>query len=322
MPAPPPPAAAPSHARHVRCAWIGADTAQSGNAAFLADPDRLDAIHPQWASLDGSGTPVVASFADDPQVMATAHSHGVLVIPLIFMGQVSNVRAVLQSPAAIAAHVAQLDALAAAHGYDGLELDYEALWTAADRAPFVALVSQLADTLHAHGRALTLAVPALAYDDGNSAYDYPALAQKADVLHLMGYDYHYLGSHLGPLAPRGWIDAVTSRVQTLGLGPKTILGLANFAVGTNWYSTAGAALAQCSGYSAQTTHMQTCPFGHDDAGLAPHCTTPMGEAWFEDASSVAEKAQLAHLRGLRGIAYYTLGGEPPGMIAAIAAAYP
>jgi spore germination protein YaaH len=320
MPTPTP--APPSHARHVHCAWIGADTAQSGNAAFVADPDHLDAIHPQWASLDSSGTPQVAAFADDPQVMATAHSHGILLIPLIFMGQVANVRVVLSSPAAIAGHVAQLDALAQAHGYDGLELDYEALWTAADRAPFLALVGQLADALHAHGRVLTLAVPALAYDDGNNAYDYAALAQKADVIHLMGYDYHYLGSHLGPLAPRGWINAVAARVQTLGVGQKTILGVANFAIGSGWYTTAGAALAQCSGYSSATDHMQTCSFGHDDPGLAPHCTTPMGEAWFEDASSVAEKAQLAHAYGLRGIAYYTVGGEAPGMIAAIAAAYP
>jgi spore germination protein YaaH len=322
-PPPAPPPTAPSHARHVRCAWIGADTAATGNAAFIANPDRLDAIHPQWFSLDATGAPQPASFADDPTVVATAHAHGVVLMPLVFMGQVANLRAALATPQTIVTHVAQLAQLAAAHGYDGLELDYEGLWTAADRAPFLSLVAQAADALHAQGRLLSLALPAMAYDNGQSAYDYAALAAKADVLHLMGYDYHSLGTHLGPLAPKGWIAAVAARVQSLGSPNRFILGVANYAIGNGWYSSAAQAIAACTApYSSTTTHMLTCPFGSDEAGLAPHCTTAMGDAWFEDAASLTEKAQVAKAHALRGVTYYTLGGEPAGWQAAIDSVYP
>jgi spore germination protein YaaH len=47
------------------------------------------------------------------------------------------------------------------HGYDGIELDYEHLWSNRDRAPFTALVAAVGQALHAQNKVLTLAVPAL-----------------------------------------------------------------------------------------------------------------------------------------------------------------
>ena len=44
--------------------------------------------------------------------------------------------------------------------------------------------------------------------------------------------------------------------------------------------------------------------------------------WFEDGNSIAEKARTAKAHGLRGVSYYTLGGEAPGLIDALRASYP
>jgi spore germination protein YaaH len=216
--------------------------------------------------------------------------------------------------------------LAVSHNYDGIELDYEHLWSGSDRPGYTALVTALAAGLHAQGKELSLAVPAIAVDTNTDAYDYGALVKTAgaDIVHLMGYDFHGLGSsHMGPLAPIGWIDAVAARVQALGVQNNYLLGVANYGVGSGWYDNLANVITMCgAGYPTTTDHMLTCSFGIYTAGVSPHCTTSKGDVWFEDAASIAEKAQTAKAHQLRGIAYYTLGGEAPGMLDAIRASYP
>jgi spore germination protein YaaH len=67
--------------------------------------------------------------------------------------------------------------------------------------------------------------------------------------------------------------------------------------------------------------MISCPLGHQEAGLAPHCDTAQGEVWFENVASVTEKAQLARSHGLRGVALYSMGDEPPGLLDAMKAQF-
>jgi spore germination protein YaaH len=220
----------------------------------------------------------------------------------------------MASPAAIAAHAAAITDLVIKHGYDGIELDYEHLWTAADRAPYVALITAVAASLHAQGKLLTLALPAMDHDEADAAYDYASIQDSADVLHLMAYDFHFLGGdHLGPISPKGWVNDVVTRVQSLGKAGKYSLGLANYGIGSGWYTSAKDAAARCGGpYSSQTDHMATCSYGHQEAGLAPHCTTSQGDVWFEDAASMSEKATLAKNAGFGGVGYWTMGDEPTG----------
>src|SRR5207245_2162104 len=98
---------------------------------------------------------------------------------------------------------------------------------------FVAMTTQLATALHAKGKQVSLAVSPQTADNGGNAYDYVGLVKGgADVLHLMGYDYHSIDSdHSGPLAPLGWLDAVGARVQSLGIADHVIMGVANYGVG-------------------------------------------------------------------------------------------
>jgi hypothetical protein len=313
------------HSQHKRCAWIGADTFAAGKAAFLANPDYFDAIHPVWYGLTASGAPRQYAMAADAEIMAAAKAHGVKLIPLVDGANVDYMRVAFATAESRAAHADALAAIAREHGYDGLEMDYEHLWTYADRAPYAALVAAVADRLHADGKVLTLAVPALSFDYKEHGYDFRELQKTADVLHLMGYDYHWLGGdHVGPIAPKGWIDQVVAYVQSLGAPERYSLGIANYGIGAGWYTTGKDAIARCIAgtYTSTTEHMASCPLGHPDAGLAPHCQTAQGgTVWFEDAASAGEKAAVAKAHGLGGVAYYTLGDEPTGFFDALAASY-
>ncbi|MGZ3407964.1 MAG: glycosyl hydrolase family 18 protein, partial [Polyangia bacterium] len=319
-----PTAPAAPHAGHKRCGWIGADTFDAGKKSFLANPDYFDAIHPKWGTLNADGTVKVLVMADDAEIMSTAKAHSIKVIPLVDADDVSYIRGVMASPAAIAAHAAVITDLVVKHGYDGIELDYEHLWTAADRAPYVALVKAVAASLHAQKKLLTLALPAMDADHKDAAYDYIQFQDDVDVLHLMAYDFHYMGGdHLGPIAPKGWVDNVVTRVQSLGHPEKYSLGLANYGIGSGWYASAKETAARCNGgtHTSTTDHMTVCPIGHQEAGLSPHCPTAQGDAWFEDTASMTEKAALAKAHGLGGVGYWTMGDEPDGFFSAMQAQF-
>jgi len=312
---------------HQHCGWMN-DDIDLGKATLMANLDYFDAVHPFWWSLNADGTVKATSWTDDADVISATKTHAIKLMPLIYGGDdVSAIRSVIGNATTLAAHVKTVVALATSHNYDGIEIDYEHLWASTDRAGYTALVTQLATALHAAGKELSLAVPSIAADNGQNGYDFAALvAGGADVIHLMGYDFHGTTTdHLGPLAPLGWIDAVAARVQSLGIADHFVLGIGNYGVGSGWYANSGDAIAMCGGagaYATTTTHMQTCPYGVYTAGTSPHCTTSKGDIWFEDATSAGEKAQTAKAHGLRGVSHYSLGGEPAGWFTALRAAYP
>ncbi|MDB4970639.1 MAG: hypothetical protein JWN44_6328 [Myxococcales bacterium] len=319
------PAPAAPHAHHSRCGWIGADTFDAGKAAFLANPDYYDAIHPKWATALADGTVRILSMADDAQIMALAKAHHIKVIPLIDVDDVSYLRSILSSPANIAAHAQVLTDMVVKHGYDGVELDYEHLWSAADRPTYTALIVAVSDLLHAQGKLLTLALPAMDADHKESAYDYVQLQPHVDTMHLMAYDFHYMGGdHLGPLAPKGWVQDVVTRVQSLGSPEKYVLGVANYGIASGWYTTARDAATRCAGgvHAMSTDHMAVCPLSHAEAGLSPHCSTSNGDVYFEDVASLTEKVALAKAHGLGGVGYWTMGDEMDGFFTAMQAQFP
>ena len=87
----------------------------------------------------------------------------------------------------------------ATHGYDGINIDFEA-GAAADRPLLTAFITELAQTLHAQGATLTMAVsaktgPVLTGRAG--FYDYPALAAQCDRLFTMAWDFHWATSPAG-----------------------------------------------------------------------------------------------------------------------------
>src|SRR5947209_16432968 len=156
MPGGSPPPTAKAH--HHRCASLNDDMAL-GTASLIANADFFDAVHPYFWTLSAGGTLNATSFVDDATIVATARAHSIELMPLVYGGDnASLIESVISSPAAIAAHVKILVDLAVSHNYDGIELDYEHLWTASDRPGYTALVQQLAAGLHAHGKELSLAV--------------------------------------------------------------------------------------------------------------------------------------------------------------------
>jgi spore germination protein YaaH len=251
----------------------------------------------------------------------TAGGKRTLLIPTIAGAdgnEPSIISTAIHDPTQRTAHEAAIVNLVMGHNYDGIDLDYEHL-PQSDRTAFSQFVSELALKLHARGKTLSVAVGALS-SSLSSYWDYDVLSQACDQLHVMGYDYHYLGSHHGPVAPLGWIKTVVSYIGSIGRPQKFILGLPNYGLGgndsgtTTWFGSSLEALNMAGNYDVSTTHMSTCPFTNGVAiapGRAPNATaTAEGHLFFDDIASMEEKVQVAQAGNLGGITYFTIGGEP------------
>ena len=318
-------ATAPPPAHH-RCGWMDDDPTLA-KASFLANVDFFDAIHPYWWTLTATGNVTATSWPDDATVVSTAQAHHIKLMPLVFGGNdATMIRAVISSSSSIAAHVQVLVNLAVSHHYDGLELDYEHLWQGSDRPGYTQLVTQLATALHAQGKELSLAVPAIDVDYGIDGYDYNALvAGGADVLHLMGYDFHGdFSDHLGPLAPLGWIDAVNARVQQAGIASRFILGIGNYGIGLGWYRNSADAITDVrrqlcdddephAHLPVRRVHRRPLAALHDVAGRP----VVRGQRVDGREGQLGQGARPARRRLLR-----FLGGEAPGLFSALRSAYP
>jgi spore germination protein YaaH len=320
---PPPPAAA-----HARCGWLGADDT-AGYAVFAAHAAFFDVIHPDWYKLDTTDLQSVDALVGegDATVLDAAAANHVTVWPLVAgVEKDANgdpyVRQMLADPAKIAANVKNLVDVAVSKGYVGLDIDYEGLWQASDRAPYESFIAQLSQAMHAAGKQLSIAVPALDNANSQSAWSYADLVGPLDVLHVMGYDFHSIGTHSGPLAPLGWIDAVNGQAAATGRADKFVLGVGNYGTTPTTFCNTQDCIARCGGsYATTTDHMATCPFGNWNAGRAPNCPTGNEQLFFEDTGSMEEKVQSAKSHGLGGITYWTIGGEPDGFFAMIAKYY-
>ena len=325
------PSTNPPANKHRFCGWLQATgyvavDQDPGYLAFVAHAADFDAVHPMWYSLASTTTFKPSYGEGSPLVLAntTAGGKRTLLIPTIAAADASQPQwasQMIHDATLRAQHEAAIVSLVTSKGYDGIDLDYEHL-PDADKAAFSLFAQELGAQLHAKGKTLSFAVGGL-ITAKYSHWDYDALSQVADQLHVMGYDFHYLGSHPGPVAPLGWIQQVLTYINTIGGGGragKFILGLPNYGLAgddagvTSWFGSSMDSINLVGGvYSSTTTHMGVCPLTNGTtmpSGRAPNATSSKGHLFFDDLASHEEKVIAAQQAGLGGITYWTIGGEP------------
>ena len=308
---------------HTRCGWIDDEV---GEASFVAHASEFHWVHPRWYTISSDGVSILtANHPDLASILDAAKANDVRIAPLIDSLDVAYVRTMISDDAKRAAHVQALVDLVKTHGYAGIDIDYEHLWSSVDRPGFLAFMTALSTGLHAVGAELSMAAPGLVDDPKENAYDYVTLASVCDTLHVMGYDFHYYGGdHEGPLAPAGWIDAVFAHAQSTGHADKFMLGVANYGISETWWGSARTAAALCTTASATTTdHMADCPYGDYASGRALNCSSAdYGQIWYEDVGSMEEKILIAQKYGARGVTYWTIGDELDGYFAMVRSHFP
>ena len=302
-------------------AWIPNWDQTRAYNSFLANADLYDQAMPYWYEMQSPTSVTPYWQAEDPTVIAGIKNAGVQLVPTVanaFDGP--RVSSLLSTKAKRTAHVNTLVNLVMAKGYDGIDVDYENM-AATDRNHFTTFITQLAKALHAKGKVLDVAVYAKTAEpgtwDGPKSENYAALGNVVDRLQLMTYDYHWNTSSAGAIAPLSWVDDVARFASSVVPPSKVELGMHLY--GYDWVGS--------NGDSQQWDVMETRQTQH---GAARNWDASSAESWFTytasgathtvwygDSNSVSARLPLVDKYGLRGVAFWCLGGEDPAVWTAV-----
>jgi spore germination protein YaaH len=279
-------------------------------------------VSPTWATVDVDGELVLTPPTAD--VLARLDEAGARLLPTVqnyadgrWQGQV--IADLLADPARAGAHREALVDLALAEGWDGVDIDYEALPPTAGPS-FLDFLGALGEDLDAHDLDLTVAVPARTGEDypGVEAYDYGQLGEVVDQLRVMAYDHSWNSSPAGPVAPLDWVSDVVDHAVEQVPADRLMLGLPTY--GYDWVGERGEPVGAADAV-ALAEEVGAEPAWDDDAASWTFSYVRDGEqhtVWYEDARSLRAAQELASDAGLRGVALWQLGGEDPEIWPALA----
>ena len=308
---------APAPSAGTASAWLPYWDQARGYQAFLANASLFRELDPFWYELSAQGTLATYPGVGDPAIVNGAHEVGVLVIPTISNAfDAQRVHTLLATAASRAAHEQALVALAVAHRYDGIDVDYESL-LASDRSALTAFVAELAGRLHAVGKQLEVTVHAKTSEPGSwtgpQAQNYAAIGAAADRVQVMAYDYSYNGGPAGPIAPLPWVNAVAAFAASQINPAKVELGMPLYAydwVGTHatslTFEQVKALLASTGSTARWSATDGAKTFSYRAAGVAH-------TVWFSDAASIGAALPVVAKHHLAGVALWALTGPDPAL---------
>ena len=200
--------------------------------------DIFTHVYPYWYTLDDDGK-VIPTYTDISLFLNRTdyyQSNGFSVMPILYSGNNSTYMNILRDHSDRNDHIEEIADLVTAMGFDGLELNYEAL-PYPDRYLFVTFVEELADELHRRSKKLSVTLfpryTARSIGLQCDAYLYSELGNAADYVKLMTYNEHWTTHPFaGPIASYPWVESVVKYAsETVDLD-KIIMGIPTF--GYDW----------------------------------------------------------------------------------------
>lgn len=307
--------------------WLPYWTMPASVADVVAHGTSVGIASPFWYDLDTPEHLTKYPGAGDANVVAKLRTAGASVMPTVVssIGAAHMVGA-LKHQATRAEMEARLVTLAATHGYDGIDLDFERMAATATHRQakrlaslYVTFVSELAGHLHARGLQLSVTVmprtDASTWHTGMSAviYDYAGLGTAADTLRIMAYNRHMPGTRPGGVAPLPWVRDVLDYAVAHVPPERVELGVPTY--GFDWVdtTTTGHSVTFRTARWLRHRHDATVEW-HDVSGEPSFRYRDHGVrhvVWYSSARSIRARAAVAADYGLRGITLWYLGGEAP-----------
>ncbi|HUW22089.1 MAG TPA: glycosyl hydrolase family 18 protein [Candidatus Bathyarchaeia archaeon] len=290
--------------------WSEDEVAASLKVAAL----YLKTILPVWYRLEPDGKIREIEVANKEVVLAIAADNRAEILPSLandFDGR--RVAKLLADGSLRESLLKDLVRIAKDNQYRGWDLDWEGL-KPADKDAYSRFVADLASVLHQNGLLLSVSVYAQTGEaadqwEGLAGQDYQALAESADQLRIMAYDFHNENSRPGPVTPLDKLEAVIDFNLKNLPREKIVLGIPTY--GYDWgpdkgepveYRQARERLSQFQG-TTNRDPLSSSLVGRYRLDGVGH------EIWFEDRESISRKLEIAKKQGIRQFCFWRLGGE-------------
>jgi spore germination protein YaaH len=310
-----PPAAAAATTYKV-AAWTFGDRASLTQAA---DRHALDQVDVDWYISNKNGT--LGAVDQNLAYVRLARSRRLTVFATVANWNTAKGRfdrsiaqAILAGPVTRARHIDRLVNLCKVNGYNGIDLDWEAL-RAADRDRFSTFVETLAQRLHAAGKLLSIAVYPKTSEpgqwQGQRSEDWLRIGKAVDQFKIMTYDFSGPWSRPGPVAPPSWTSHVLDFAQTIVPLQKIWMGVPFY--GYDWGGGHCASLTWTGAHDLIARyHPQVHHAASHEARFHYRAGGHRHEVYFQDRVALAAKLSMMlrkHPR-IAGIAIWRMGGEP------------
>jgi spore germination protein YaaH len=293
-------------------AYVLASTGVSFRA-FQEQYKRIGTAYFTYYDCDAAGA---FEGGDRPYMTRWAQLRGIKVHARFNCQKTQTLNGLLHSAELRARTIERMASEAKAHGFDGINLDFEA-GLATDRDEYSSFVRELGAALHGQGTALSIAVSAKTADVPNhprsTFFDYDAISPHVDTVFVMTWGISWMTSKPGAMDAMPWANAVANYVAARANLGKYVLGFPLY--GFDWPNGGGSsnpatpleyddvmALAQRVGATpVRDPELNSNTFTYTENGVRH-------DVWFTDAESIDARIRLARNRGV-GIGLWRLGRE-------------
>ncbi|MEP6672099.1 MAG: glycosyltransferase [Chthoniobacter sp.] len=299
----------------------------TGLNSLRSNADKLTHVMPEWLHLGKDGGSLdltewqVPESSRSPEIKQIAQQHGLQVWPILnnydeTLGfESKRVHLLLQTPALQQKLAEGIRDWLLQQGYQGLNLDFEAL-AEADYVKLGDFAKLLGATLHAAklGLSMDLEVARL------KSKAMPAYVAANDFIILMAYDEHDASAAPGPIASVSWASKTLLEAIKVIPRNKLVLGIGGY--GYDWAT----GRKEADSISYQEALLRARDYG--PAGLAEQVVRFDGDSlnprfeyadekgvkhkvWFLDGVTAFNQWALGRQANVRGAALWLLGSEDP-----------
>lgn len=194
-----------------RSGWIPRWSPVSGETSVRENSEIFETISPMWYKVNNDGTLYSYIPQNKDSLTSYLNKKNIQLIPTVAMFDYQVLNEVFDTQAGFDRHVESILKVVDDNDYAGIDLDYESILVE-DKDEFFDLLQILSEELNERDKKLVVTVLAKWGDD--IAYSLPQtrevqeweeIAEYADVIRIMAYDYTYTGSiHPGPIGPLSW----------------------------------------------------------------------------------------------------------------------
>ncbi|MDO8672345.1 MAG: glycosyl hydrolase family 18 protein [Dehalococcoidia bacterium] len=302
----------------VRIRWayyVGYD--KKSLESLTANIRRLDVVSPFYFAVDSQGN---IADTDEAAVTRLIKDNKVKILPTVRSSpQYDEFHTLISNSAMRAKIINRIMELIDAHGYDGINIDFEGI-NYGDRQNLSSFMVELAARMRPRGKIVSMAVAAKERDLSTgwaAGYDYAALGQSNDLILVMAYGYRTASNpEPGSTAPMDWVDRSMAYAASQIPANKLLVGIAWY--GYDYNKTAGPPATSVRYSDIVEIFRQTgALMKYSERDQTAYFTYVLGgqshEVWFEDVRSFKAKLALVDKYGLAGAGGWRLGHEDPGI---------
>jgi spore germination protein YaaH len=214
--------------------WIPNWDYVDGTETVKKNSGLIKRVSPFWYELKADGSITKLSGYNYSELRNLRNQYGIEITPSITSFNANNLKPILNDPAIRQYHIDVIVSEVLATGVDGIDLDYEDIYSE-DKESFFEFLGILKNRLEMHQKKLIFTAHAkwgtfvhyTGYTQTRKVQDYKRISDTVDELRIMAYEYTGRKSTVhGPNAPLDWLEDIIRYAISEGVPrEKLVLGL-------------------------------------------------------------------------------------------------